>query len=71
MGTFRTELPEDVEVETITFIVYGDQRPAEVVMAGTRDEKVFHGQLTEKGGELVGTVALALLSAQITVPFDG
>lgn len=71
MGTFRTELPEDVEVETITFIVYGDDRPAEVVMAGTQDEKVAHQLLTPRGEELVAAVAAALLSPEITVPFDG
>lgn len=42
MAEFQQELPEDVNVETVTFIAYQDGRPTEVVMAGTSDDNVRH-----------------------------
>lgn len=49
MAEFKSELPEDVGVETVTFIAYEDNRPTEVVMAGTSDEHVLHCELNEIG----------------------
>jgi hypothetical protein len=59
VGNYTADLPEGVDVETATFIAYGDGRPTEVVLAGTTDDQISHRVLTPQGES-----ALSVLLAQ-------
>lgn len=49
---FKSELPEDVGVETVTIMGFSDGRPSEMVMAGTSNETVKHVKMNAKGEQL-------------------
>jgi hypothetical protein len=49
---FQSELPEGVNVETVTLMGYSDGRPTEVIMAGTADDEVKHLALNARGEQM-------------------
>lgn len=63
MTEFKTELPLDVDVETVTFIAYSDGRPSEVVLAGTTNPSVRAGHLSESGGALLQETLLRIVGS--------
>jgi hypothetical protein len=61
-GKYSTELPEGVDVETVTFISYSDGRPVEMIMAGTTDDVVRTSKLTEEGDYALRLAIVDILS---------
>lgn len=71
MSEFQTELPADVDVQTVTFIAFSDRRPTEIVMAGTSDDEVTHDALTEQGERLFTALLLLLVPDHLKEIPDG
>lgn len=57
---FKSELPENVDVETVTIMAFSDGRPTEVIMAGTTNDEVKH-QAMGAGGEKLTSAYLTQL----------